>query len=335
MAKSKYNINGIAFVGTDQEVPAREESKLYHIFEIVARNMQASANFIWLEKVAIMEKSSDGNHGSESASTSYASSSVFVQRLEPRVATARNWEVSDERMLTAESLQTWVQDHNVPTFTTFSGDNFARISKSGRPLFMALVDMDYTDQLEKVKGHMMEYIESHPYAEVDEYYYGVFDSKWTKYLEQFGVKVEDNPQFLILDSEKGVYWRNETYTTMSDFVEAVKDESIVAKQKGRDQIGETGLHWIAELFMDYYPLSLGMTMVAICLLVMLVTTPPVEGKPFEDLKKAIQDGNKKKREKLKEAEMELIGSFGVAADTPREDDGNRNLADNDESKKDK
>jgi hypothetical protein len=335
LAKSRYD-QGIAFVGTDQDVQSREESKLYSIFETVARNMQASANFIWLENVDTPDQPLHGQSNSEFAATSYVPSSVFVQRLEPREAVVRNWEITDERTTTVESLQAWVQDHNVPIFVTFSGDNFARINNRGRPLFMALVDTDYTEQLAKIKSHMMEYIVSHTFEEVDQYYFGVFDSKLTKYLQQFGVQAEDNPQFLILDSDKGVFWRNETYTTITDFMTAVKDGSIVAKKKDRDQIGETGLHWIAELFMDYYPLSLGGVMVAICLLVMLVTTPPTERKPFEELKIAIEEGNRKAKEKLNKARLEVIGSSEVATTAVQEDDGGKwSLPVKDEAKKQK
>lgn len=248
---------GVCFLGTDKTM---EGSKLYEIFSTVARRQQASAYFLWLE-----QDPRDLEDGKDSA---------FVHRIETGVVEPRQWSMDE---LSVEALEKWIRDQNVPTLVTLGPHNYARISKSGRPLAMTVLDLSNEELVEATKKHMIDFILKAPPPEVEKYYYGLFDGKkWFKFLEQFHVKQEDSPQFLILDAPTKQYWRNETYTKFLDFMMAVSDGTIPAKMADKTGYGDTTFGWIIELFYDYMPYSLAPIFIVLCLVVVMIATPAKE-----------------------------------------------------------
>jgi hypothetical protein len=111
----------------------------------------------------------------------------------------------------------------------------------------------------------------------------LFDGKkWHKFLAQFHVKEEDNPQYLLLDMPNKQYWRNETYTKLKDFLIGVYDGSIPAKTADKSGLGDTPLAWMTEKFMAYFPYSLVPILIIIGLVVILVTPSKDDFQPRDD-----------------------------------------------------
>jgi hypothetical protein len=248
---------GVAFLASDK---TKESSKVYDIFERVARKHQASAYFLWMTQSA-----KDLEDGRDSA---------YISRVEAGVVEPRYYDLDVEDALTVEAVEAWIQDQNVPTLVTFGSDNFSRISKKKRPLVMGIVDIENEELNKGIRSHMMDFILTTPQETVDKYYYGLFDGKkWHKFLAQFHVKEEDNPQYLLLDMPNKQYWRNETYTKLKEFLIGVYDGSIPAKTPDKSGYGATPYSWIPQKFMEYFPYSLVPVFIVIGLIVMLVTPP--------------------------------------------------------------
>jgi hypothetical protein len=255
--------NGIAFLGTDKK---RDGSKLYEIFSKVARKHQAAGFFLWLE-----QDPSDIKNGNKD--------SAFVHRVETGIVEPRQWEMEE---MTFRALDSWVKEQNVPTLVTFGPENFQKISKKGRPLAMAVADLENPELVEALKAHMMDYILKAPQPIVDKYYYGLFDGKrWSKFLDQFQVKHEDNPQFLVLEmgaNRKWNYWRDNSYSNFGDFMKAVWDESIPSKKPDKNGNGDSPFSF--DMFIDYMPYSLVIVVVAVLVIVILVTMSQEDSRPI-------------------------------------------------------
>lgn len=262
---SKTNTdNGIAFLGTDK---TKEGSKLYEIFSKVARKHQAAGSFLWLEQDPTDIKN-------------LKKDSAFVHRVETGVVEPRQWEAEE---VTFEALDAWVRDQNVPTLVTFGPENFYKISRNGRPLAMAVADLENQELVDPLKAHMMEYILKTPQPIVDKYYYGLFDGKrWSKFLDQFHVKQEDNPQFLVLEmgaDRKWNYRRDESYLKFGNFMKAVLEDTIPSMKPDKNGHRDSLLGFIADMFIDHMPYSLGIIVVAVCVIVILVTPSQEDLRP--------------------------------------------------------
>ena len=188
---------GIVFLGSGTKT-----CKLFQDFSKVARKNQASAYFLWLEQTPFDHEDEDDVS--------------YVERIEAGVFKPRTWDEEDK---TEETLESWVKDQNIPTLATLDRGNFSRITRSGRPVLMAIVDMENNHLVEALRNKILDYILRAPQKDVDKHYFTLFDGKkWGKFLAQFGVKEADNPQFLILAPlnlpGERTYWRNETYTSI-------------------------------------------------------------------------------------------------------------------------
>jgi Thioredoxin-like domain/Thioredoxin len=269
----KKTDEGVAFLASDK---TKESSPIYEIFEQVARKNQASAYFLWMTQSV-----NDLEDGRESA---------YISRVEAGVVEPRYYDLKAEGALTVEAVEAWIHDYNVPTLVTFGPDNFSRLSKKKRPLVMAIVDIENEELVAGIRKHMMDFILTTPQETVDKYYYGLFDGKkWQKFLSQFHVKEEDNPQYLVLDMPNKQYWRNETYTKLKDFLIAVYDGSIPAKSPDKTGYRDTPIAWISEKFMDYFPYSLGPVFILICFVVIMVTPSKEEFQPLVKAPKASEE----------------------------------------------
>lgn len=249
---------GIVFLGS-----GAKDSNLFQIYSKVARKKQASAYFLWLDQIE--SPTDDGRDNS------------YVDKIEEGIIEPRRWEETDT---TEENLESWIQEQNIPTLAILTRSNFSRISRNGRPLLMAVVDMDNEQLVNGVKRHMLDFILRAPQKYVDKHYYGLFDAKkWQKFLAQFAVRQEDNPQYLILaplnqPGEK-TYWRNETYTKIGDFLEAVENGSIPPRHPQTLSFNDDPLGWIKERFIQYLPFSIIPIFILFGVIV-LVATPPAE-----------------------------------------------------------
>ena len=137
---------------------------------------------------------------------------------------------------------------------------------------MAVVNVENEELVKGIRAHMMDFILTIPPETAEKYYFGLFDGKkWSKFLNQFHVKQDENPQYLVLDMPKKQYWRNETYTKLKDFLIAVHDGSIPAKSPDKGGFGDGPFALIANKFLEYFPYSLLPVFALICLIVILVT----------------------------------------------------------------
>jgi len=262
---------GIVFLGS-----GKENSDLYKVFSKVARKKQASAYFLWLDQ---METPTDDERDNS-----------YIDRIEAGIIEPRRWETT-EADLTEERFEAWVQDQNVPTLVTLNPSNFRKISRNGRPLLMGIIDIENEELVAGFKSHMMEFILRAPQEYVEKYYYGLFDGqKWQKFLQQFDVKQEENPQFLILaplnlPGEK-TYWRNETYTKLPDFLKAVDDGSIPPRSPQKLKFNDDPFRWMTEKFVDYLPFSV-IPLFLLLGLIVWTMTPPMDD--YEEQDEIIED----------------------------------------------
>lgn len=277
---------GIVFMASDKNKD--DGSKLYEIFSAVARKKQASAHFLWL-----LQDPREAEDGKNTA---------IVQRIEQGVVEPRQWDMQE---LTVEALEKWVTEQNVPTLIEFGPMNFPRISKMGRPIVMTVLDMENKEMVEATKKHMMDFIIRAPQPEVEKNYYGLFDGKkWSKFLEQFHVKSEDNPQFLMLDAPAQTYWRNETYTKLMDFMIACDNGTIKPLKADKTGYGNTPFFGpIIELFYKYMPYSLAPILVVVMLLIVVFVTPAKDKDDYllkaEGTARKAEGGNDDKPEEKK------------------------------------
>lgn len=248
--------NGIVFLGSSK---SSENFKLNEIFLNVARKNHASAYFLWLSQLDTPTDDKRDN--------------AYIERIESGVREPRRFESE----LTEENLNAWIKDQNVPTLSILTPNNFPRISRNGRPLVIGLVDMENDQLVEGIKHHMMDYILRSPEVIVQRYYYGIFDGKkWQKFLKQFGVKQEDNPQYLILDpldKPEKTYWRNETYTKLTDFLVAVDDRTILPRKPEKTKFGNAPFEWMMQKFVEFMPFSVVPIAVLLGFIIYAVTPP--------------------------------------------------------------
>ena len=244
---------GIVFLGSSPK-----DSELYKLFSQVARKNQASVYFLWLDQ---LEGPTDDGRDN-----------AYIERIESGVREPRRWDATE---LTEENLTSWIKDQNVPTLSMLTPHNFPRISRNGRPLVMGIVDMDDEQLVEGTKNHMMDYILRSPQDIVQKHYYGIFDGKkWQKFLQQFGVKQENNPQFLILaplDQPGKTYWRNETYTKLTEFLVAVDDGTIPPRIPERTKFSDDPFKWMTNKFVQFMPFSVVPIVVLLGVIIYLAT----------------------------------------------------------------
>ena len=245
---------GIVFLGSGTKT-----CKLFQDFSKVARKNQASAYFLWLEQTPFDHEDEDDVS--------------YVERIEAGVFKPRTWDEEDK---TEETLESWVKDQNIPTLATLDRGNFSRITRSGRPVLMAIVDMENNHLVETLRNKILDYILRAPQKDVDKHYLTLFDGKkWGKFLAQFGVKEADNPQFLILAPlnlpGERTYWRNETYTTLEGFLEAVDSGDIPPRHPHKMTFNDDPMGFIKEKFVEFLPFSLLPIFILLGIIVILAT----------------------------------------------------------------
>merc|ERR1712032_1068834 len=142
---------------------------------------------------------------------------------------------------------------------------------------MGIVDMENDKLVEGIKNHMMDYILMSPEAIIQRYYYGIFDgNKWENFLKQFGVKQEDNPQYLILaplDKPGKTYWRDETFTKLTDFLLAVDDGTIPPRKSEKMKFSDAPFEWMTRKFVEFMPYSVVPIAVLLGVIIYAVTPP--------------------------------------------------------------
>ncbi|KAG7358328.1 thioredoxin [Nitzschia inconspicua] len=257
IAKEEVHHGVVTFVGCNEN----PDFDFYPIFEQQAHTLAATARFVWMN---------DDDQGKDF-------SKAYVMRLEPGITGNRIMPTSD-RKPTADSLHDWIQKEKVPSVTTFHGDqSFAirTIANNARlPWILAVGGVHET-----VTEDIQSFVLQDGRTDTDGHYFGIVDRSWTTLLQPYELPSpsdESKPQFIKV-SQAG-YWHDPSYTTVSDFVAALKANGramhVDLKRPRKSVTGERGLHWTAELFLDFYPMSLGLIFMTIACLVVLCTNDP-------------------------------------------------------------
>lgn len=247
---AKGTPEGVAFLGYDPN-SSETETQLQQIFNQVARLKQANTYFVWLAQ----------------DERKYS----FIHKIENNVR-PKSYEDHDTDItsITTESLAAWVQANDIPLVVEFGPNNFNRIGKSGRPLAVSVVDFDNAAQKKAIKDHMLSYAGSLSPKEAEKYYFGIMDGgKWAKFLSQFNVEPEENPQMIVMDVSTKKFYQNSTYKNMVEFMKAVDDGEI--EQLTANKPKKTGILAMVEtLFIDNFPYSLIVILVLVFGLVFLL-----------------------------------------------------------------
>jgi hypothetical protein len=261
---AKETAERVAFLGFDPQSSPSEMTGLHQIFNQVARKKQASAYFVWLAT------------GEEERTY------PFIHKIEPNLQPkSYSDHDTDITQITTESLVGWVQANNVPLVSELTGANFNRVGRNGRPLLVSIVDYSKADQKKAVKEHMLSYASRLSTKEADMYYFGIMDGhRWAKFLTQFNVDEEDNPQMLIMDVPSRKFYQNATYKNAVEFVKAVDAGEI--KQLTASKPKKNGLIGQAEsLFLDNFPYSLILLVVLVFGFAFLLVPSGDMGPPYD------------------------------------------------------
>eukprot|EP00980_Cylindrotheca_fusiformis_P001973 scaffold443_cov125-Cylindrotheca_fusiformis.AAC.22 len=264
-AKSETE-EGVIFLGFDPSHSEAAPSAFYQVFSQVARRKQASGHFLWL-------KPSDPDS---------IKSAAVVKRIE--VDTKVRY-LEDVESLTPEALGEWFEEQNLPLVSILGANNFQKIGRKGRPLAMAIAHTEDAEQIKALKEHMLNYITA---TDDEKYYYGILDGKkFNKFLEQFNVKEENVPQFLVFDVPSKTYWQNETYTNLFEFMKAIENgelpSSMVTKSGGNGVLAK-----IEHYFVKFFPYSV-VVLLLIVIVFMWLIIPAYEEDPDGGNHSALDD----------------------------------------------
>jgi Thioredoxin-like domain len=204
-----------------------------------------------------------------------------VCRIEPGVAT-RCYDRLDT--LAMDDLHKFVQVNNVPTVARLGPNNFHKVGRRGKPLLIAVIDLDQPEQIQTAKRELVAYALDGPEDVRSKYYYAYMDGKsFQRFLVQFDVFVDDLPQLLALDVPTRTYHQNATYRlSVDDFVSAVQDGSIRSKNAGKKGL-EGALMKIYYAIVEYRPWSvmfLVLVLFAVATVILSLLFPPQKKDPL-------------------------------------------------------
>ena len=279
---------GVAFLGYDTEATSTtkpdgnidvdellKSTPLGQAYAQVARKEKASSHFLWLEP-----ESEGIDKGIKRA----------VYRIETEFD-AHSWDANKANDPTADGLLEFVKEFNIPSLSILGPGNFQKVGNKGRPLVISVVDMKNDALVGAVKEHMIKFISS-PKAKqfTDQYYFSMMDgTKWKKFLEQFNVHQEENPQVIVLDVPTKKYWQNATFTTVGEFLKGVANGTI-SQEVSTGRPGASGiLGRIENLFVEFFPYSLIFVIFFVIIFVILIvimtgddSVPPYERPNYDD-----------------------------------------------------
>lgn len=217
-------------------------SRLTQVFGQVARRLQAAGTF------TILDTSQTESDEEAAALASKLGEGPYICRLEDEIEPRCYYKISDS--MTMEPLKEWIKRENIATVSTVDSSNFHKLNKKGKPLCLAVVRKDGTE----AKSILKKYAIGGPSR--DTYIFGTIDGvQWKRFLDQFGVKLDDLPQLLLLNSPKKQYWYNNTYSLEIDrFLRDVEAGVIEKKHSGKGG-AQGALQSFVEMLVEYEPYS--------------------------------------------------------------------------------
>jgi hypothetical protein len=185
-------------------------------------------------------------------------------------------------------LDTWIQTQQLPSLTNFHTDQYyamRTIRMNPRLPWILAVGMGKQDVWEEVRSYIATTSTSTQSNTNDhdtrKYYFGVVDHTWTSLLQPYDLPTtirhyddEGTATTTFFMIWQGWYWHDATYTTLYNFVDALESHRMTPQRPRQVVTGERGLHWTAELFLDFYPISLGLVLMILATIVVLCTNDP-------------------------------------------------------------
>eukprot|EP01083_Nonionella_stella_P064639 168696_1 len=216
--------------------------------------------------------------------------------------------------LTTMDFMDFVKANNIALVTDLSGKNFRNVAYLGKELFIGAInpaDDDDDDDGEKKEvndaflSNMRSMAKAHAASGADEYVFCQMDGKkWSNFLSQFNIETEAMPQYLVLDVPTRKYYQNETITDIRDFVEGMKDGSIIQLEQSNDGGGGGGILESIHGFMSRnMPYTLVGVVVVFCGMLYCALAEDPEEALYQSemlklqLERAKKENMKKKKEK--------------------------------------
>ena len=224
--------------GTTQE--KLQSTLLTQVYTQVARKEIAYGSFVLAN--AVVAESLRGS-----------SDTPFVCRVEDGVQ-IRCYDKPDR--IDLDELLKFVRENNIPTVARLGSQNFHKVGRRGKPLIIAVIDPEQSEQLHTAKRELARFALEGPEAVRQLYYYGYIDGKaFQKFLIQFDLIPEELPQIFALDVPSRTYWQNATYKlNVDDFVAAIQDKSIRSKNAGKKGLEGVWMK-VYRAFFEYKPWS--------------------------------------------------------------------------------
>jgi len=243
------------------------DNLLESVFTQVARKLQASAEFFKLKNLEDAQIPSD-----------WKESNARIVRLEPGAKPVVYQPA--EKPASAEFLQ-FVKEQNVALMTVFGPSNFHKVGNLGRPLVIGCVKDESRDEIvQKLKDYVLNI---GPAVLVNQYYFGSVDgTKWSRFLQQFGIATDMLPQYLVLDVPTKRYYHNETYNDVKSLLEAIDNGDVTAQDPSKNKPWWSIFERLMLIIVSNLPWSLIPIAVLAVVIVLLVLGPAEELRPPYD-----------------------------------------------------
>ncbi|KAL3793157.1 hypothetical protein HJC23_005659 [Cyclotella cryptica] len=190
------------------------------VFGQVARRWQAQGSFGLLSPNSLSEEIAKFFEGSDTPP-----SNSFIARIEVDVPIKL---YTGE--ITSDSVSEFVTANNLPVVVELGGHNFRFAGRKGKPLAIGVYDPNDEVKKNKFRQEMKEYATRG--AHKDGYVFGTMDGKkWDKFLGQFSITKESLPELFVLDVPKRVFWQDSSVFGVSDFINAIENGEIEAKEQ--------------------------------------------------------------------------------------------------------
>jgi hypothetical protein len=127
-------------------------------------------------------------------------------------------------------LMDFVRDNNAALVTHLERYNFRTLAGMGRPLF---VGISFGSNTQSLVSQLRDYAKTG--KDKDKYRFATMDgTQWEQFLKQFSiVPPSDNsaPQYLVLDTSKRLYYQNETFTDLHEFLQGIENGTIPMREQ--------------------------------------------------------------------------------------------------------
>lgn len=136
-------------------------------------------------------------------------------------------------------LYDWVHENKYSTVINITRNNYYSVTTSGRLTIMAITDAasrkDFAAEFRRIRRGQHTAITK---AETEPFYFATMDAKLPgigRFLDQFGLKLEDLPRVLALENKNRRYWYTGTATPegVAEFILGIRDGKVQTNFMGQ------------------------------------------------------------------------------------------------------